>query len=121
METILKSVSQGKSFDGNPSRFPSFGNIGAPYMATLSLPGFTIGLSLWLFSTSLAPNVQTASRERSPQQHQPHVDRFPSSPNESIDASKHEAKKNKKMKKKKKKRKKKKKENKQGETKQPFL
>ena len=57
METNLKSTNQGIPFDGNPSPFPPFGNIGAPYMATFSLPGFTIGLPVWLFSTSLVKNV----------------------------------------------------------------
>jgi hypothetical protein len=31
--------------------FPSYGNIGPPLITTLSLPGLTIGLSVWLFST----------------------------------------------------------------------
>ena len=44
MATNLESIDQGIPFDGNPSPFPPFGNIGAPYMATLSLFGFTIGL-----------------------------------------------------------------------------
>lgn len=57
MATNLKSTDQGISFDGNPSPFPPFGNIGAPFMATFSLPRFTIGLLVWLFSTSLVQNV----------------------------------------------------------------
>ena len=44
MATNSESTDQGIPFDGNPSPFPSFGNIVAPYMATLSLPRFTIGL-----------------------------------------------------------------------------
>ena len=33
------------------------GNVGVPLMATLNLPGFTLGLPVWLFST---PNVLNA-------------------------------------------------------------
>ena len=47
--------------DGNPGHFPPLGNVGAPYMATLSLPGLTVGLPVWLFSTSLVPIVSAAS------------------------------------------------------------
>jgi hypothetical protein len=36
---------------GEPFVFTSYGNVGPPYIATLSLPGITIGLSVWLFST----------------------------------------------------------------------
>ena len=44
MAPFLESTSQGFPSDGNPGPFPSFGNVGAPYMAMLSLPGLTIGL-----------------------------------------------------------------------------
>ena len=57
MVTNLEPTDQGIPFDGNPSPFPPFGNIGAPYMATLSLLGFTIGFPIWLFSTSLVQTV----------------------------------------------------------------
>jgi len=56
METNPESTNQGIPFEGNPCSFPSFGNIGAPYMAILSLPGPTIGLPVWLLSTSLVQN-----------------------------------------------------------------
>jgi hypothetical protein len=36
---------------GEPYTFPLFGNFGPPYVATLSLPGLTIGLLVWLFPT----------------------------------------------------------------------
>ena len=48
---------QGIPFEGNPSPFLSFGNVGAPYMVTLSLPGLNIGLPVWIFSTSMVPSV----------------------------------------------------------------
>ena len=102
--------------DGNPSHFPPLGNVGAPYMATLSLPGLTVGLPVWLFSTSLVPTVSAnASSVPPPAQHhvEPKVDLSPSthtstspsctSPGESLDSSNQVAKKKKKGKKKKKK------------------
>jgi hypothetical protein len=66
---------------GEPFIFPSYGNIGPPHIATLSLPGLTIGLLVWLFSTQVIPNAVSASVTRTPpQEHQPHVDPLPSSP-----------------------------------------
>ena len=44
MTTFPESTNQGFPSYGNPSPFPSFGNVAAPYMATLSLPWLTIGL-----------------------------------------------------------------------------
>jgi hypothetical protein len=47
----------------------------------LSLPGLTIGLPVWLFSTQVILNAVSASvTSTSPQEHQPHVDPSPSSP-----------------------------------------
>ena len=57
MATVPEFTNQGTPFNENPSNFPFFGNVGPPYMATLSLPGFTIDLPIWLFSTSLALNT----------------------------------------------------------------
>ena len=54
---------------GNPGPLPSGGNIGAPYMAILSLLRLTIGLPIWLFSTSMVQNAVI-----SPQLNQPSVD-----------------------------------------------
>jgi hypothetical protein len=48
-------------FPGEPFTFPSFGNIGPPYIATLSLPGLTIGLPVWLFPTPVISNLPSAS------------------------------------------------------------
>ena len=69
--------------DGNPGYFPPLGNVGAPYMATLSLPGLTVRLPVWLFSTSLVPAVSAASPSvPPPEQHHvdPKVDLSPSTP-----------------------------------------
>ena len=121
MATVPKFINQGTPLNENPGNFPFFGNGGPPYMATFSLPGFTIGLPVWLFSTLLAPNtpIIPPQSDASPQQsspsqhHQPHVDPLPSSPNMSsslsssslgisLDASNQVAKKKKKGNKKKK-------------------
>ena len=53
----MESTNQGFSLGGNPSPFSSWGDVGAPHMATLSLPGLTIGLPVWLFSTSMVQNL----------------------------------------------------------------
>jgi len=62
----MESTNQGVPFGGNTSPFSSWGDVGAPHMATLSLPGLTIGLPIWLFSTSVVQN--TAIPEQSSQQ-----------------------------------------------------
>src|ERR1700728_1842494 len=49
----MESTNQGFPLGGNPSPFSSWGDVGAPHMATLSLPGLTIGLPVWLFPTSV--------------------------------------------------------------------
>ena len=93
--TDPESIDQGISFDGNPSPFPPFGNIGAPYMGTLSLMGLTICFPVWLFSTSLVQNVMISSQSSTSPTGQnqppvdPKVDPLPSSssPSESIGTS----------------------------------
>jgi hypothetical protein len=118
METFPGTTNQGTPFHWEPYVFPSFGNIGPPYISTLSLPGFTIGLSVWLFSTPVIPNYPSALNEiPPPHEHQPHVYPLPSSlvasfslssssPGESLNDSNQEAQKKKKRKKKKNKNKK---------------
>jgi hypothetical protein len=81
MASVLEMTNEGTPTPGEPFIFPSYGNIGPPHIATLSLPSLTIGLSMWLFSTQVIPNVVSALVTRtSPQEHQPHVDPSPSSP-----------------------------------------
>jgi hypothetical protein len=81
MASVPEMTNEGTSTPGEPFVFPSYGNIGPPHIATLSLPGLTIGLPIWLFSTQVIPNVISASVvSTSPQEHQPHVDPSPSSP-----------------------------------------
>jgi hypothetical protein len=81
MASVPKMTNEGTSSLGEPFVFPSYGNIGPPHIATLSLPGLTIGLPVWLFSTQVISNVvSTSVTNTSPQEHQPHVDPSPSSP-----------------------------------------
>ena len=71
-------TNEGTPLLGEPFVFPSYGHVGPPYMATLSLPGLNIGLPVWLFSTSVISNAG-ASNVSTPPTHQPHVDLSPSS------------------------------------------
>jgi hypothetical protein len=81
MATVPEMTNEGTPAPGEPFIFPSYGNIGPPHIATLSLPDLTIGLPMWLFSTQVIPNVVSALvTSTSPQEHQPHVDPSPSTP-----------------------------------------
>jgi hypothetical protein len=86
MASTPESTNGGTPCPGEPYIFPSFGNFGPLYIATLSLPGLTIGLPVWFFATpviSNPPNVSTTPNtldvSTSPT-HQPHVNFSPSSP-----------------------------------------
>ena len=57
MAEIPESSNQEIPFHVDPCNFSCFGNVGPPMMATLSLPGLTIGLPVWLFSIQNVPNV----------------------------------------------------------------
>lgn len=80
LETLSEVTDKDLPFNGNPNPFPDFANVGPPYMATLSLPGFTISLLVWLFSTSLIPNTLIVPAQLSSpyQHHQPTIDPLPS-------------------------------------------
>jgi hypothetical protein len=81
MASVPEMTNEGTPAPGEPFVFPSYGNIGPPHIATLSLPGLTIGLPVWLFSTQVISNAVSSSVvSTSPQEHQPHVDPSPSSP-----------------------------------------
>ena len=115
MTTFSGFTNPGFPHNENLGHFPPLGNVGAPYMAMLSLPGLTVGLPVWLFSTSLVPAVSPTDQSVPPPE-QPHVDSkvylSPSrptstsssstSPGESLDSSNQVAKKKKKKTKKKK-------------------
>ena len=54
----MESTNQGIPLGGNRGPFSSLGDIGSPYMATLSLLGITIVLPVsWLLSTSVVKNT----------------------------------------------------------------
>jgi hypothetical protein len=86
MESNIGSINGGTPCHEEPYTFPSFGNSIPPYIATLSLPGLTIRLPVWLFTTLVISNIPSASNAPSasdvstPPTHQPHVEFSPSSP-----------------------------------------
>ena len=80
MDSVPRITNEGTPFPGEPFVFPSYGNIGPPYIATLSLPGLTIGLPVWLFPTLVILNLPSASDVSTPPTHQPHFNFSPSSP-----------------------------------------
>ena len=47
---------------GTPCNIRLTGNVGVPLMTTLNLPGFTLGLLVWLFSTPTILNDLDASQ-----------------------------------------------------------
>jgi hypothetical protein len=86
MASNPESTNGGTHSPGEPYTFPSFGNFVPLYIATLSLPGLTIGLPVWLFPTpvilnppivSTTPNTLDVS---TPPTHQPYVEFSCSSP-----------------------------------------
>ena len=87
MSTFPEFTNQGIPSEGNPGPFPPFGNVGAPYMATLSLPRLTIGLPVWFFSSSMVLNV-SATVQSVPPSEQHHVDsKVDLSPSSPVSAS----------------------------------
>jgi hypothetical protein len=79
MASVPGMTNEGTHLPGEPFVFPSYGNVGTPYIDTLSLPGLTIGLSVWLFSNPVISNAGS-SDVSTPPTHQPHVDLSPSLP-----------------------------------------
>jgi hypothetical protein len=61
MASVPRMTNEGTPTPGEPFVFPSYGNIGPPHIATLSLPGLTIGLPIWLFSTQVILNAVSTS------------------------------------------------------------
>ena len=72
MDTPFGTTNQEVPSQGEPFVFSSFGNVGPPLMATLSLPILTIGLPIWLLSIpviSIPPcvlDVNSPSQEPQP-------------------------------------------------------
>jgi hypothetical protein len=70
MGSVPRMTNEGTPFPGEPFVFPSYGNIGPPHIASLSLLGLTIGLLVWLFSTQVILNAASASIVNTfPQEH----------------------------------------------------
>jgi hypothetical protein len=72
----MEPTNQGSHLGGSPNPFSSWGDVGAPHMATLSLPGLTIGLPVWLFSTNVVqittnPEQSNQQSDQSRATHQP--------------------------------------------------
>ena len=81
MAEIPKSSNQEIPVHVDPCDFPCFGNVGPPMMATLSLPGLTIGLPVWLFSIPNVSSAPNASPVRSTcQRNHINIDPFLSTP-----------------------------------------
>jgi hypothetical protein len=81
MVSVPGNTNKGTSFHGILFVSPSMGHVGPPYIATLTLPGLTIGLPVWLFSTPVNVNAHSAlSISTPPQDHQAHIDPLPSFP-----------------------------------------
>jgi hypothetical protein len=81
MVSILGTTNEATHTLKEPFIFPSYKNVGPPYITTLRLLGLTIGLLVWFFPTLVIPNATSASIvSTSPKEHQPHVDPSPSSP-----------------------------------------
>jgi hypothetical protein len=80
MDSVPKTTNGETPTPGEPFVFPFNKIVGPPYIANLSLPGLTIGLPVWLFSTPVILNAISASDVSIPPTHQPHVNLSPSSP-----------------------------------------
>ena len=74
------STTQEVPFQGVPFVFPPSEGIGPPFIATLNLPGLTIGLPVWLFN-SVIPVIPNVSNVTSPQREdRPQPSPIPSPP-----------------------------------------
>jgi hypothetical protein len=51
MASVPRMTNEATPAPGEPFVFPSYENVCPLYIATLILPGLTIGLPVWLFST----------------------------------------------------------------------
>jgi hypothetical protein len=85
MASTPGSTNGGTPFPREPFTFPSFGNVGPPCISTLSLPGLTIGLPVWLFPTPVISNLLASAAPSALDvstipTHEPHVEFSPSSP-----------------------------------------
>ena len=73
------TTSQENNFKGISFVSPPCVVVGPPFMATLNLPGLTIGLHVWLFCNLVIPNAPFVSHPGPlPHEHQSHVNPSPS-------------------------------------------
>jgi hypothetical protein len=80
MDSVPGTTNEGTPFPRIPFVFPSVGHVGPPYITTLTLRGLTIGLLVWLFSTSVnVDSLSALSVSTPPQDHRPRVNPLPSS------------------------------------------
>jgi hypothetical protein len=61
MASVPETTNEETPFPGGTFVFPSYINVGPSSIATLSLPGLTIGLPVWFFSTQALPNAASDS------------------------------------------------------------
>ena len=88
MDFPSKNTNQESPLPSMSFVFPPYGDVVPPLMAMLILPRLTIGLPVWLFSSPIVPCTPVASYPNpSLQEHQPHVDPSPSSPDVSSPVS----------------------------------
>ena len=62
MANTPTDTSEESPMKGDSYAFPFTGNVVVPLMATLNLPGFTLGIPVWLFSTPTVMNALDASQ-----------------------------------------------------------
>ena len=63
MASTPTDTKQETPMQGDSYAFPFTGNVVVPLMATLNLPGFTLGLSVWIFSTPNVPDYLGSLQE----------------------------------------------------------
>ena len=81
MTEIPEGTKQGTLVHGDPCAFACFGNIVPPMIATLNLPRFIVGISVWLFTNLVFLNALDASQARILcQEHQTNLDPLHYSP-----------------------------------------
>jgi len=61
MAKCFEDKNKGTPTQGDSCVFPSFGNVGAPLMASLNISGLNVGLTIWLWTTSNVVNSLDAS------------------------------------------------------------
>ena len=77
-----RTTGQKTPFQGMSLVSPPSGAVGPPFMATLNLPKWNIGLPMWLFSNIVIPNAPFMSdKGPSPHENRSHVNPSPSSSN----------------------------------------